>query len=68
LVNWSAVGLTGRPTLDSAGLLDEAKAKREGRPVEQVSAESTASIPVGRYGKLEEYADVVAFLASTRAS
>jgi 3-oxoacyl-[acyl-carrier protein] reductase len=33
-----------------------------------VSAESTGSIPVGRYGKPEEYADVVAFLASDRAA
>ncbi len=27
-----------------------------------------ASIPVGRYGKPEEYGDVVAFLASERAA
>jgi 3-oxoacyl-[acyl-carrier protein] reductase len=27
-----------------------------------------ASIPVGRYGKPQEYGDVVAFLASERAS
>jgi len=60
--------LPGRIATDRIQFLDEAKAKREGRPVEQVSAESTASIPVGRYGKPEEYADVVAFLASTRAS
>ncbi|MDC6129608.1 SDR family oxidoreductase, partial [Burkholderia gladioli] len=46
----------------------EAKARREGRPVEQVSAESTASIPLGRYGEPAEYADVVTFLASTRAA
>ena len=60
--------LPGRIATDRIQFLDEAKAKREGRPVEQVSAESTGSIPVGRYGKPEEYADVVAFLASTRAS
>lgn len=60
--------LPGRIATDRIKFLDEAKAKREGRPVEQVSAESTASIPAGRYGNPEEYADVVAFLASTRAS
>ena len=42
--------------------LDEAKAKRESRDVAAVTAESTASIPAGRYG------DAVAFLASERAS
>ena len=47
---------------------DEAKARREGRTVESVSAESTSSIPAGRYGEPNEYADVVAFLASERAS
>jgi hypothetical protein len=36
--------------------------------VEEVSAESTGSIPLGRYGKPEEYADVVTFLASERAA
>jgi 3-oxoacyl-[acyl-carrier protein] reductase len=36
--------------------------------VEEVAAESTATIPLGRYGKPEEYADVVAFLASERAA
>ena len=60
--------LPGRVATDRIRFLDEAKAKREGRTVESVSAESTASIPVGRYGNPEEYADVVAFLASTKAS
>ena len=49
-------------------LCDEAKAKREGRSVEDVSTESTGSIPLGRYGKPEEYAHAVAFLASEAAS
>jgi 3-oxoacyl-[acyl-carrier protein] reductase len=58
----------GRIATDRIRFLDEAKAKRENRPVEVVSAESTSSIPVGRYGNPEEYADTVAFLASARAS
>jgi 3-oxoacyl-[acyl-carrier protein] reductase len=60
--------LPGRIATGRIKFLDEAKAKREGRSVEDVSAESTASIPVGRYGDPEEYAAVVAFLASERAA
>jgi 3-oxoacyl-[acyl-carrier protein] reductase len=36
--------------------------------VDDVSAESTSSIPLRRYGKPEEYGDVVTFLASERAA
>ena len=60
--------LPGRIATPRITFLDEQRAKREGRPVEAISAESIASIPVGRYGKPEEYGDVVAFLASNRAS
>lgn len=60
--------LPGRVATPRIRFLDEQKAKRENRSVEAVSAESTASIPVGRYGEPKEYGDVVAFLASTRAS
>ena len=58
----------GRIATKRVGFLDQQKAKRENRAVEEVVAESTASIPVGRYGEPREYADAVAFLASTRAS
>ena len=60
--------LPGRIATPRISFLDEQKARREGRSVEDVSAESTASIPVGRYGRPSEYGDVVAFLASERAS
>jgi 3-oxoacyl-[acyl-carrier protein] reductase len=60
--------LPGRVATGRIRFLDEQKAKRENRSVEDVSAESTATIPAGRYGEPQEYADVVAFLASTRAS
>lgn len=42
--------LPGRIATDRIRFLDEQKAKREGRSVTDVAAESTASIPVGRYG------------------
>ena len=60
--------LPGRVATDRIRFLDEQKAQREGRPADEVAAESTASIPVGRYGRPEEYGDAVAFLASARAS
>ena len=60
--------LPGRIATDRIKFLDEAKAKREGRTVEDVAAESTRTIPVGRYGNPEEYGAVVAFLASERAA
>ena len=62
------VVLPGRIATSRIKFLDEAKAKREGRSVEDVEAESTAAIPAGRLGKPEEYGDVVAFLASERAA
>src|SRR5688572_6162740 len=48
--------------------LAEARAQREGRPVDQVMAERARSIPLGRTGRPEEFAAVVAFLASECAS
>jgi 3-oxoacyl-[acyl-carrier protein] reductase len=60
--------LPGRIATDRLRFLDENKAKREGRPVEDVQKESIASIPVGRYGDIKEYGDAVAFLASELAA
>lgn len=64
----SNIILPGRIATDRIQFLDEQKAKREGRSVEAVAQESTSSIPLGRYGRPEEYADAVAFLASERAA
>ena len=60
--------LPGRVATDRIKFLDEQKALRENRPVEEVRAESADSIPLGRYGEPQEYADTVCFLASARAS
>jgi len=62
------ITVPGRIATPRISFLDEQKAKREGREPAQVSAESTASIPLGRYGDPQEYANVVTFLASVRAS
>jgi 3-oxoacyl-[acyl-carrier protein] reductase len=62
------VVLPGRIATSRIKFLDEAKAKREGRTLEEVEAENTASIPAGRLGKPVEYGDVVAFLSSERAA
>jgi 3-oxoacyl-[acyl-carrier protein] reductase len=62
------VVVPGRVATDRIRFLDEAKAKRENRSIESVIAESTSSIPAGRYGTPQEYADVVVFLASAPAS
>ena len=43
-------------------------ADRSGRTVEEVRRAAEAEIPMGRYGRVEEYAAAAAFLASERAS
>ncbi|NGM44657.1 SDR family oxidoreductase [Rhodobacter sp. SGA-6-6] len=64
----SNIVLPGRVATQRITFLDEQRAKREGRSLEEVQAASTGTIPVGRYGRPEEYGDAVAFLASERAS
>lgn len=60
--------LPGRIATGRITFLDEQKAKRESRSIDDVVAESTGSIPLGRYGRPEEYGNVVTFLASEPAS
>jgi 3-oxoacyl-[acyl-carrier protein] reductase len=82
LVGWSktlarevaADGITanvvvpGRIATERVHFLDRTRAEKQKRPVEEIVAESVSTIPVGRYGDPQEYADVVVFLASARAS
>lgn len=58
----------GRIGTDRIAFLDGQRAQREGRDVAAVAAESNAAIALGRYGDPEEYASVVAFLASVPAA
>lgn len=62
------VVLPGRIATARTKFLDEKKAEKESRSVEEVSKESAASIPLKRYGKPDEYGSVVAFLASDKAA
>jgi 3-oxoacyl-[acyl-carrier protein] reductase len=39
-----------------------------GKPLEEIAGEPQPDVPVGRLGRVEEFADVVAFLCSERAS
>ena len=58
----------GRIATERVHFLDRSRAENQKRPLEEIVAESVATIPVGRYGDPQEYADVVTFLASERAS
>jgi 3-oxoacyl-[acyl-carrier protein] reductase len=60
--------LPGRIQTDRIGELDAANAKAQGKSMEDIAAAARAAIPAARYGRVEEFADTVAFLASERAS
>jgi 3-oxoacyl-[acyl-carrier protein] reductase len=59
--------LPGRIATERVSALDEFAAERTNRTVEDVAAASRATIPAGRYGTPEEFADIAAFLCSSRA-
>lgn len=57
----------GRIDTERARKLNLARAERLKRPVEEISRQMVAEVPLGRYGTSEEVADLVVFLASERA-
>lgn len=62
------VVVPGRIATGRVASLDAAKAEREGRSTDEVTAASLAAIPAGRYGEPREYGQVVAFLAGEAAA
>ncbi len=60
--------LPGRIQTERIDELDNANAKAQAKPVEEIAATARAAIPMNRYGRAEEFADAVAFLASERAA
>ncbi|PRC44844.1 3-oxoacyl-ACP reductase [Mycobacterium sp. ITM-2017-0098] len=64
----SNVIVPGRIATDRTRFLDEKRAAREERSVDEVARASAATMALGRYGRPDEYADAAAFLCSERAS
>ena len=60
--------MPGRVATERLRQLDEARAKRESIPYEEVVKSSLRLIPTGRYGDPTEYGDAATFLASQNAS
>jgi 3-oxoacyl-[acyl-carrier protein] reductase len=60
--------LPGRIATDRVAELDGIKAEKTGASIEAVQEASRNEIPVGRYGRPEEFAAVAVFLASSQAS
>jgi 3-oxoacyl-[acyl-carrier protein] reductase len=66
-INVHVVG-PGRIGTERIEELDNAMAQRTGASVEDVRKASLASIPAGRLGEPEEFANFIVFLASAAAS
>lgn len=65
LVNVIGPGRIGTARIDH---LDKLRAEKQGITVEELQANTFKTIPLGRYGKPEEYAKLAAFLLSSTAN
>jgi 3-oxoacyl-[acyl-carrier protein] reductase len=62
------VVVTGQFDTPALARFEAGKSAADGRSGDDVRAEHISDIPLGRLGAAEEFADVVAFLCSARAS
>lgn len=60
--------LPGRVHTERVDEMDGLAAQRQGKTVAEIAAASQATIPMGRYGRVAEFAAVAAFLVSGPAS
>jgi 3-oxoacyl-[acyl-carrier protein] reductase len=60
--------LPGATDTDRLSEIFEGKAQKQGKTVEEIIAHEKSTIPAGRFGKPEELAQAVAFLASPAAA
>jgi 3-oxoacyl-[acyl-carrier protein] reductase len=58
----------GRIDTDRLKQLDQAAAQRLGKDIQEIEKDSKATIPLGRYGTVAEFADTAVFLLSANAS
>ena len=58
----------GRIDTERIEELEALTAERTGRSIDEMRSVSVAGVPLGRYGRPDEIGDVIAFLASERAS
>jgi 3-oxoacyl-[acyl-carrier protein] reductase len=59
--------LPGRIATERVEELDQLASKRTGKGIEQIQADARSQIPAGRYGTIEEFGAVAAFIASAQA-
>jgi 3-oxoacyl-[acyl-carrier protein] reductase len=60
--------IPGRIDTDRVRQLDDINAKKQGVSTEQAKAKAESAIPMGRYGEIDEFGRVGAFLLSNAAS